>query len=330
VPEEANGRGLAEAGMLPGAGPGLSEAPAGRDAPAIRAALESEELSAAILANVNPVRDYPDSDGWKEALQNADFVVAISMFANESTAHADVVFPAESHAEKEGTVTHPDGRLQRLRMNVPLPGEVRPGWQLLTELTAALDDETGLDSPGEVFEALASEAPIYSGITYDDIGGQGLRWQEHRRPTGEGSEGAVASSPDTSPGGNEPPPAEPVAGRRSASVEEAPAPSNGRDIRLGTYRDLWSGGVTEVNPSLEFLTPHQTLELAPADAERLGVQHAQEVVVSSNGHRIEARVAVRDRMRPGAGFLIEGTAQNNANLLAGAETVEVSAAEEAE
>jgi len=51
-------------------------------------------------------------------------------------------------------------------------------------------------------------------------------------------------------------------------------------------------------------------------------------VVSSNGHRVEARAAVRSRMRPGAGFLIEGTAENNANLLAGAEVVEVSAAED--
>ena len=328
VPEEANGRGLAEAGMLPGAGPGLSEAPGGRDAPAIRDALESEELSAAILANVNPVRDYPDSEGWTTALRNADFVVAVSTFDNESTEHADVIFPAESHAEKEGTVTHPDGRLQRVRINVPLPGDVRPGWRVLTELAAALDHETGLDSPVEAFEALASESALYSGITYDDIGGQGLRWQEHKRPSGEGSEGAGTPSPDTSPGGNEPPAPEPADGRRSASGEGAPTPSNGRDVRLGTYRDLWSGDVTEHNPALKFLTPHQTLELAPADAERLGVEHAQDVVVTSNGHRVEARVAVRSRMRPGAGFLIEGTAHNNANVLAGAETVEVTPAEE--
>jgi NADH-quinone oxidoreductase subunit G len=331
VPEEANGRGLAEAGMLPGAGPGLSEAPAGHDAPAIRAAFESEELSAAILANVNPVRDHPDTEGWTKALQNAEFVVAISMFLNEATAHADVVFPAESHAEKEGTVTHPDGRLQRLRINVPLPAGVRPGWQLLAELAAALDHETGLDSPTEVFDALAAESALYSGITYDDIPGQGLRWQDrHPKHAGEGQEGPATPSPDTSPGATEPPPAEPAARRRSASVEGAPGPSNGRGIRLGTYRDLWSGDVTERNPALRFLTPHQTLEIAPADAERLGVEHAQNVVVTSTGHRVEAKVAVRDRMRPGAGFLIEGTAHNNANVLAGAETVEVSAAEEAQ
>jgi NADH-quinone oxidoreductase subunit G len=197
IPEEANGRGLAEAGMLPGAGPGFAEAPAGGDAPAIRAALESEEISAAILANVDPVRDYPDTDGWTKALQNADFVVAISMFDNESTKHADVIFPAESHAEKEGTVTHPDGRLQRLRINVPLPGDVRPGWQALVELAAALDHETGLDSPIEVFEALASEVPFYSGITYDDIGGLGLRWQDRHHASG--SERPPTPSPAKSP-----------------------------------------------------------------------------------------------------------------------------------
>ena len=221
IPEESNGRGLAEAGMLPGLAPGFADAPAGRDAPAIREALESEELSAAILANVNPVRDYPDSEGWTNALQNADFVVAISMFENESTKHADVIFPAESHAEKEGTVTHPDGRLQRLRINVPLPGDVRPGWQALVELAAALDHETGLDSPIEVFEALASEVPFYSGITYDDIGGLGLRWQER---TGAGSAGAVAPSPGATPPSGRPVSPESHGAERGSPVEGAPPP----------------------------------------------------------------------------------------------------------
>jgi NADH-quinone oxidoreductase subunit G len=326
VPEEANGRGLREAGCVPVAGPGFGDAAAGKGAAEIREALESEDLTAAVLANVDPVRDYPDGDGWRAALQSADFVVAFSMFDNGSTANADVVFPAESHAEKEGTVTHPDGRLQRLRPNIPHAGEIRPGWRILIELAAALDHDTGLDSAPEVFEALAAEVPFYRGLTYEEIGGTGVRWQDREaasalsvgRPAPTDSPSSVSPEPRPtgSPGAS--------AGRHKESGEPvAPAATNGSGIRLGTYRDLWAGEVTERNPALRFLAPRQTLELAPADAERLGVEHGQPVEVSSNGHSLEARVAIRQRMRPGAGFLIEGTAEDNANLLAGAETVEV-------
>ncbi len=95
------------------------------------------------------------------------------MFENASTRHADVVFPAEFYAEKEGTVTHPDGRLQRLRPGVPHPGHVRPMWQVLVELSALLGDETGIDSSPEALDAIASEVPFYAGITHEEIGGTG-------------------------------------------------------------------------------------------------------------------------------------------------------------
>ena len=94
-------------------------------------------------------------------------------------------------------------------------------------------------------------------------------------------------------------------------------------LRLGTYRNLWADEVTERNPALRFLTAGQTVELAPVDAERLGVGHGDEVEVYSNGSVVAARVALRERMRPGAAFLIEGTATDNANALSEAATVEV-------
>jgi anaerobic selenocysteine-containing dehydrogenase len=74
---------------------------------------------------------------------------------------------------------------------------------------------------------------------------------------------------------------------------------------------------------LRFLIPRQRVELAPADAERLGVASGDEVEVRSNGTSVRARVALSERMRPGAVFLIDGTAEDNANALGGAETVEI-------
>jgi NADH-quinone oxidoreductase subunit G len=256
--------------------------------------------------NADPVRDHPDGPGWERALRAADFVVSIAMFEDASTREANVVFPAEGQAEKDGSVTHPDGRLQRLRQAVPHPGEIRHGWQVLAELSAALGRELDLHSLPDVFAALAAEVPFYPGIHVDELGGQGIRWQE-----GD----AAANVPEAGAGG--------------ARENGHPARREGQ-IRLGTYRDLWSGEVTERNPAVRFLAPRQRLELAPADAERLGVANDAPVTVRANGASVEATVAIRERLRPGAGFLIEGTRTDNANALPAGGAIEVLPREEAE
>jgi NADH-quinone oxidoreductase subunit G len=304
VPDGANGRGLREVGCLPVAGPGLSDAPQGLDASGICDGLAGGDLEAAFLVNADPVRDAPNGPAWSEALTKASFVLAISMFEDASTRHADVVFPAESYAEKEGTVTHPDGRLQRVRPGVPNPGRARPTWEVLVELSALLGEETGIDSVPEALAAIESDVPFYAGITEEEIGGLGVRWQERE---------AGANCPSTS--------AESASIAGSLSLE---ADREESGVRVGTYRDLWAAEVTERSPALRFLAPKQTIELAPADAERLRIAGGDEVDVRSNGTSVRARVAVRERVRPGTGFLIEGLG-DFAGALAG-QSVEISAA----
>ena len=145
VPDGSNARGAREAGALPGFGPGFARTDAGRGLEQIKQGLLDGELDGLILVHADPVRDLPDGPGWAEALRRARTVLAISNFEDTSTKAADIVFCAEAYAEKEGTVTHPDGRLQRLRPAVPRPNLVRPIWQVLAELAAALGDETGVE-----------------------------------------------------------------------------------------------------------------------------------------------------------------------------------------
>jgi NADH-quinone oxidoreductase subunit G len=306
VPEGANSRGLREVGCIPDAGPGLSEATAGRNTAEIRGGLTDGNLDAALLVNVDPVRDFPAGPAWNEALGKAKFVLSVAMFENASSKHADVVFPAEFYAEQEGTVTHPDGRLQRLRPGIPHPGHVRPMWQVLVELSALLGDETGIDSVPEALEAIASEVPFYSGISHEEIGGRGVRWQD-RAAASQLPEG------DFERAGS-------IHGSLSLKRE------GGAGIQLGTYRDLWAAEATDHSPALRFLAPRQTLDLAPVDADRLGVVQGDEVDVRSNGTSLRARVMIRERIRPGAGFLIDGTAEANANALVPGELVEVTKA----
>ena len=96
-------------------------------------------MKAFYLLHSDPLREQPGQAAWDAALGAASFVVAHAQFLGESVArHADVVFPGEAYAEKEGTLTHPDGRLQRLRPSVGRPGEVRMEWQVLLDLAARL------------------------------------------------------------------------------------------------------------------------------------------------------------------------------------------------
>jgi NADH-quinone oxidoreductase subunit G len=304
VPDGANGRGVREVGCLPDAGPGFAEVPGGSGLEQIKSGLESGELDALILVHADPIRDLPDGPGWANALRQARTVIAISCFDDASTKAADIVLPGETHAEKDGTVTHPDGRLQRLRPSVPHPGEIRPIWLVLTELAAMLGDETGIDSPREALEAIAESVPFYGGITHEEIGGLGIRWQERPQASAASGDGSADAFP-------------------TAKREGSAGPSTDGALRLGTYRDLWADEVTELNATLRFLIPGQRVELAPVDAERIGVANGDDVEVRSNGTSVRARVAISERMRPGAVFMIDGTAHDNANVFNGAETVEI-------
>jgi NADH-quinone oxidoreductase subunit G len=320
IPDTTNARGLREAGCLPDAGPGLSETksafPAsspgnaplvGKSTEEIRAALESGELTGLILFGVDPLRDFPDTKAWEAAIAAADFVVCFSMHENATSAKANVLFPLETHAEKDGTVTHPDGRLQRVRPSASRPGDIRPNFQVLAELSTALGHETGVHSQPTAFAALTEAVPFYAGITDAAIGGRGLRWQDTPAASAAPAPGSSASEAEK-PGG--------------VGSPARPAPGTAA-LQLGTYRDLWAGPITELNPPLKFLTPQQRAELAPADAERLGLENGDAVEVSSNGTVVLAKVAIRERQQEGVVFLIEGTAADNANGLLNGGPVQV-------
>jgi NADH-quinone oxidoreductase subunit G len=298
IPQAANGRGLREAGVLPNAGPGFSRPRlgGGLDAPAIAAKLSSGELSALYLLGVDPLRSFPDAGAWGAALEHATTVIAHAAFLTEGVReHATVIFPAESSAEKEGTVTHPDGRLQRLRPAIGHPDQVRAEWRVLSELASQLGGEGVAATAADVSAELFARVDPYSGLTLEELAGRGVRWPA-RAP------GLVAATPARAA-------AKPKL-RRAAQAKP------GRLV-LGSYRSIWSGPEVEASPALRFLAPRQRIELAPADAAQLGVLHGEEVVVSDEHGQLRARVAVRDSAPAGTAFLERDLDNDSANLLRG-------------
>jgi NADH-quinone oxidoreductase subunit G len=273
IPSSANGRGVREAGF------------GGADAGEIARRMADGELPVAYLLHVDPLAHFPDREAWDAALGAAQTVIAHeSVLTQTVREHADVVFPAEAYPEKDGTVTHPDGRVQRLRPAIGRAGEVRATWRVIADLA-------GDPLPAGALASKALFDAVYPGLTLDAIGGRGAYPE---RPAPPAWEPAALSVPDAAPAG----------------------------LRYGTFRTVWAQKEVDVSPILRFARPEAAVELSPADAGRLGVQHGEEVEVVSNGHTLRAPAVLRASLPPGSVFVPEGVADAPANLITAA-TVEV-------
>ena len=112
----------------------------------------------------------------QKALEKADFVVVQDIFLTDTAKMADVVLPAACFAEKDGTFTNTERRVQRVRKAVEPPGEARPDWQIFRDLSKKMGYEMHYDSAEEVFDEIRSLLPQYRGITYARLEKEGLQW----------------------------------------------------------------------------------------------------------------------------------------------------------
>jgi NADH-quinone oxidoreductase subunit G len=261
LPDTTNGRGIAEAGF------------AGGDFP--------EDPAAVYLLHVDPLRQFGDRERWEKILG----APATTVIAHESVltptieAFADVVFPAEAYPEKEGTIVHPDGRVQRLRPAIGRSGDVRATWQVIAEVAGRTGLDLGVRAGAMASQQLFDAVPRYRGLTLDKLAGRGLR------PEGEPGE---EWTPQT------------------LSVPAAAPAASGDTLRLGTFRTLWASKEVDVSPALAFARPDPVVELSPADAERIGVGHGDQVELGSNGTRLRGRTVVRAAIPAGTVFVPEG------------------------
>jgi NADH-quinone oxidoreductase subunit G len=262
IPAEANGRGLREVGCVAGLGPGLADAdpPAGDDG-----------APGALLLF--------EADATQAEMEAAGAVIAFAQFHSEALdEEADIVFPAQVYAEKEGTVTHPDGRIQRVRQALGHTGDSRAGWSVLAELCERVGASTGALSASAVTALIADAVPFYAGLTLDEIGGDGVRWQDRD---------AASAAPDAE-----------LPGDRLEQPPEAPG-----GLTLASAPTLWTGPAVEHSPSLQFLDTGPLVLMSPADARELGVTGDDRVTVEANGDSVSAAVVVRTGVPRGSVFL---------------------------
>lgn len=287
VPATANGRGLREVGLT---------------APTADALLAGE-IGALLLHDADPVADFPREQNWDAALAAAGSVIAFASWADSpALVHADVVFPLEAGAEKEGTFTHPDGRIQRLRQGAARAGDVNAGWWVIARLAERLGVDLGVKVVHQATAQLAAHVPVYAGLTPDEIGGTGVRWQERE---------AAATLPE-------------APRRKFDTRTPARVPDTLERLRLGVFRSIWRGGEVENAATLSPLIEERRIELSPTDGRRLGIASGQTVTLFATTGDMTAVAVLRDAVPAGTCFLLDtGGTEERRFLAGGIELVEV-------
>jgi predicted molibdopterin-dependent oxidoreductase YjgC len=249
----------------------------------------------------------PDLNHVREALESLDFLVVQDIFLSETAELADVVLPACSFAEKEGTFTNTERRVLRVRKALEAPGEAREDWKILCELSSRLGHPMGYDDAEAVMREIASLTPIYAGIGYRRLENGGLQWP---CPTAEHPGTKYLHEQGFARGKGK---FHPV---RFLPAQELPDREYPFVLTTGRILEHFhTGTMTRRSQVLDDLVPTGTLEISPEDAARLGVASGQKVAVRSRRGRIEVPVGLTERVADGVVFLAFHFKEHPANAL---------------
>jgi predicted molibdopterin-dependent oxidoreductase YjgC len=271
-------------------------------------AMDDGKIKAVYLMGENPVLSDPDAKHVEEALKNLDFLVVQDIFLNETGRLADVVLPATSFAEKEGTFTNTERRVQRVRKAIDPVGNSKPDWQITCELARRMGAK-GFDfaSPSQIMEEIAELTPSYGGITYARLENGGLQWpcpdREHPGTKYLHAEKFTRGRGKFAPLEYKPPREE---------------PDDDYPLVLTTGRSLYqfhTGTMTRKVRGLNILRGEELVEMNPQDAGALGIADGDEVRVASRRGKVIAKAKVTENSPKGVVFMTFHFAESATNLL---------------
>jgi formate dehydrogenase alpha subunit len=266
------------------------------------------DLKAMLILGENPMLSDPDINHVREALNALDLLVVIDIFLSETAALADIVLPAASWAERDGTFTATDRRVQRIRKAIDPIGDSRPDWEIICDIAKGLGASGfDYDSPAAIMVEVAEVTPQYGGVTYPRLDGNGLQWpvpsQEHPGTpilhTEKFARGLGLFSPVEHQEPNE-------------------LPDDEYPFIMTTGRTMFhyhTGTQTRRTHALNKEVPTGYVELNPVDAEAMGVSQGEIVEVRSRRGRIHIPANVTDGIIPGVVFVPFHFAEHAANLL---------------
>lgn len=286
-------------------GSNLPETP-GKSMVAMMSGAREGNLNGLYIMGENPMVSSPDTNNVRKALENLDFLVVQDLFLTETAKLADVVLPAASWAEREGTFTNTSRAVQKIRKAVTSPGEAKPDWWILAEIAKACGASWNFDSPQSVMEEIRRFIPQYGGITYDRLEKEILMWPcpDETHP------GTPILYADGFPRGKARfAPCDWQKSHEDADGEYPFVATTGRSL----YH-FHTGTMSRRSPSGEYIDSLY-VEINPEDAKNLAVNDEDMVKVTSRRGSVEGRARVTERVPRGMIFLPFHFGEQPANAL---------------
>ncbi len=262
----------------------------------------------------NPMMSEPNLNHTRKKMEQLEFLVAQDLFITESGAFADVFLPAASWAEKDGTFTNTDRRVQRVRRAITPLGQARADWQIICDLAKRLEKKLNRPAsaywdyqhPSEILQEMGRFVPEYRGIKYARIEQEGLQapvWDDDH----PGTPFLFSESFPRGRGKFHP----------LSYVPNSEMPDEEYPLILSTGRVLehWHGGSLTRHSWMDDLFPEALVDIHPADAARLGIENGNAVRVTSRRGSIVLRAKVTEKTNIGVVFIPFHFREAAANLL---------------
>lgn len=265
------------------------------------------DLKAMYIMGEDPVLTDPNSNHVKACFENLEFMVVQDVFLSESAKMADVVFPGALYAEKDGTFTASERRVQRIRKAVDAPGQAKADWKIIEELAAYMEMK-GFDwkDPEAIFDEMRMLAPQFRGMTYERLEKAGLQWPclDENHP---GTKFLYEK-------GNFP------LGKANFVVvdhiEPDELPDKEYPFILNTGRKIGHYNISTRNSlTLNAINPYEACEVNPVDAKKLGLAEEDYVKISSRRGELVTRVNITDNVHPGMIFMTHHFKESPVNVL---------------
>jgi len=265
-------------------------------------------IKALYIVGENPLLSEPDALHALEALKKVDFLVVQDIFLSETAQEADVVLPAASFAEKDGTFTNTERRVQLVRKAIEPVGDSKPDWWIICQVAQRMEAiGFNFENSSQIMDEIASLTPSYGGISHARLEKGGLQWP---CPTEDHPGTPILHLGLFTRGRGH---FVPLQYKPSAELPDREYP-----LLLTTGRRLYhwhTGTMTRRVKGLNDLLGEGTIEMNPKDAESLGITDDEMVKVTSRRGQITARAAVTEVSPPGVVFMNFHFAESAANVL---------------
>ncbi len=273
-------------------------------------AIGTGDINCLYLVGENPVLSEADSNHVREVLPKLDFFVVQDIFLTETAQYADVVLPAASFAEKDGTVTNTERRIQRIRKVIDPVGDSRPDWIITSQIARKMGQKGfNFADPSAIMDEIASISPIYAGVSYDRLGVKGLQWPVKDKQS-PGTEILHSEIFATATGrGN----LKPLSYRPPAEL-----PDDDYPLLLTTERSLYhfhTATMSRKSKGLEALRSEELVEINAHDAKKLGIADRQRVKVTSRRGTVEVTALITDVSPRGVVSMTFHFAESPTNVL---------------